>query len=108
MITDGRKLRHSFQNQTDRSRANILGENLERYFLPHKEWLCMASFAIRLACLANRLLLLQNFSQEQALDQLNTAIREAVRVKEGRNAKASAMIIDSQSAKSAKRRENRF
>ena len=32
---------------------------------------------------------------------MNTSIREAVRVQAGRNAKASAMIIDSQSAKSA-------
>jgi putative transposase len=34
-------------------------------------------------------------------EQLNTAIREAVRQKEGRAPQASAMIVDSQSAKSA-------
>ena len=34
-------------------------------------------------------------------EQLNTIIRERVRVKEGREPQASAMIIDSQSAKSA-------
>jgi len=34
-------------------------------------------------------------------EQLNQVIREAVRVKEGRDPKASAMIVDSQSAKSS-------
>lgn len=34
-------------------------------------------------------------------EKINTAIREAVRKKEGRDSKASAMIIDSQSAKSS-------
>lgn len=41
------------------------------------------------------------FRKNKLWEQLNTSIREAVRVQEGRNAKASAMIIDSQSAKSA-------
>lgn len=40
-------------------------------------------------------------------EQLNTAIREAVREKEGRHAQASAMIADSQSAKSAEGGEKR-
>ena len=40
-------------------------------------------------------------------EQLNTAIREAVRAKEGRAPQASAMIADSQSAKSAEGGENR-
>jgi len=41
------------------------------------------------------------FRKNHLWERLNTAIRESVRVKAGRNAKASAMIIDSQSAKSA-------
>jgi putative transposase len=40
-------------------------------------------------------------------EQLNTAIREAVRQKEGRAPQASAMIADSQSAKSAEGGEGR-
>src|SRR5574342_189496 len=40
-------------------------------------------------------------------EQLNTAIREAVREKEGREPQASAMIADSQSAKSAEGGEKR-
>lgn len=40
-------------------------------------------------------------------EQLNTAIREAVRQKEGRAPQASAMIADSQSAKSAEGGESR-
>lgn len=40
-------------------------------------------------------------------EQLNTAIREAVREKEGREPQASAMIADSQSAKSAEGGESR-
>jgi len=43
----------------------------------------------------------RTFRKSKFWEQLNTTIREAVRVKEGREAKASAMIIDSQSAKSA-------
>ena len=41
------------------------------------------------------------FQKNQMWEQLNTIIRERVRVKEGREPQASAMIIDSQSAKSA-------
>lgn len=40
-------------------------------------------------------------------EQLNTAVREAVRQKEGREPQASAMIADSQSAKSAEGGEKR-
>lgn len=40
-------------------------------------------------------------------EQLNTAIREAVRQKDGREPQASAMIADSQSAKSAEGGESR-
>ena len=41
------------------------------------------------------------FSKSNFWQELNTAIREAVRTQAGREAQASAMIIDSQSAKSA-------
>ena len=41
------------------------------------------------------------FQRSQLWEKLNTIIREGVRVKEGREPQASAMIIDSQSAKSA-------
>ena len=41
------------------------------------------------------------FQQSQLWEKLNTILREAVRVQEGREPQASAMIIDSQSAKSA-------
>jgi putative transposase len=41
------------------------------------------------------------FQKSQLWEKLNTVIRESVRVKEGREPQASAMIIDSQSAKSA-------
>jgi putative transposase len=41
------------------------------------------------------------FQKSQLWEKLNTIIREGVRAKEGREAQASAMIIDSQSAKSA-------
>lgn len=41
------------------------------------------------------------FGKSQMWEKFNTLIRERVRVKEGREAQASAMIIDSQSAKSA-------
>jgi putative transposase len=41
------------------------------------------------------------FQKSQLWEYLNTIIRERVRVKEGRESQASAMIIDSQSAKSA-------
>jgi putative transposase len=41
------------------------------------------------------------FQKNQMWEQLNRIIRERVRVKEGREPQASAMIIDSQSAKSA-------
>jgi len=41
------------------------------------------------------------FQKEKMWEKLNSIIRERVRVKEGREAQASAMIIDSQSAKSA-------
>jgi putative transposase len=41
------------------------------------------------------------FQKNQMWEKLNTIIRERVRVKEGREPQASAMIIDSQSAKSA-------
>lgn len=41
------------------------------------------------------------FQKSQLWEKLNTIIREGVRVKEGREPQASAMIIDSQSAKSA-------
>jgi putative transposase len=40
-------------------------------------------------------------------EQLNTIVREAVRQKEGRQPQASAMIVDSQSAKSAEGGESR-
>ena len=41
------------------------------------------------------------FQKSQLWEKLNTIVREHVRVKEGREPRASAMIIDSQSAKSA-------
>jgi len=41
------------------------------------------------------------FQKSQLWEKLNTIIREGVRVKEGREPQASAMILDSQSAKSA-------
>ncbi len=41
------------------------------------------------------------FQKSQLWEKLNRVIRESVRVKEGREPQASAMIIDSQSAKSA-------
>lgn len=41
------------------------------------------------------------FQKSQLWEKLNTIIREGVRVKEGREPQASAMIMDSQSAKSA-------
>ena len=41
------------------------------------------------------------FQKSQLWENLNTIIRERVRMKEGREPQASAMIIDSQSAKSA-------
>ena len=41
------------------------------------------------------------FQKSQLWEKLNTLIRERVRVKEGREPQASAMIMDSQSAKSA-------
>lgn len=41
------------------------------------------------------------FQKDQQWEKINTLIRERVRVKEGREPQASAMIIDSQSAKSA-------
>ena len=41
------------------------------------------------------------FQKDKVWEKLNTIIRERVRVKEGREAQASAMIIDSQSAKSS-------
>jgi putative transposase len=41
------------------------------------------------------------FRKNNFWEQLNTVIREAVRVKVGKEPKASAMMIDSQSAKSA-------
>jgi len=41
------------------------------------------------------------FQKNQVWEKFNTLIRERVRVKEGREPQASAMIIDSQSAKSA-------
>jgi putative transposase len=47
------------------------------------------------------------FRQTGLWEQLNTAIREAVREKAGRAAQASAMITDSQSAKSAEGGESR-
>ena len=47
------------------------------------------------------------FRQNGLWEQLNTAIREAVRQKEGREPQASAMIADSQSAKSAEGGEGR-
>jgi putative transposase len=47
------------------------------------------------------------FRQNGLWEQLNTAIREAVREKEGRAPQASAMIADSQSAKSAEGGEKR-
>ncbi len=47
------------------------------------------------------------FRQNGLWEQLNTAIREAVRQKEGREPQASAMIADSQSAKSAEGGESR-
>jgi putative transposase len=40
-------------------------------------------------------------------EQLNQVIREAVRIQEGREAQSSAMILDSQSAKSAEGGEKR-
>jgi transposase len=47
------------------------------------------------------------FRQSGLWEQINTAIREAVREKEGRQPQASAMIADSQSAKSAEGGEKR-
>jgi putative transposase len=47
------------------------------------------------------------FRQNGLWEQLNTAIREAVRQKEGREPQASAMIADSQSTKSAEGGEKR-
>jgi putative transposase len=47
------------------------------------------------------------FRQSGLWEQLNTHIRQAVRQKEGRQAQASAMIVDSQSAKSAEGGESR-
>jgi transposase len=47
------------------------------------------------------------FRQNGLWEQLNTTIREAVREKAGRQAQASAMIADSQSAKSAEGGEQR-
>jgi Transposase and inactivated derivatives len=41
------------------------------------------------------------FRKNKLWEQMNTILREAVRVKEGREAQASAMIIDSQTAKSS-------
>jgi putative transposase len=41
------------------------------------------------------------FRNNKLWEQMNTIVREAVRVKEGREAQASAMIIDSQTAKSS-------
>lgn len=41
------------------------------------------------------------FQKDQQWEKINTIIRERVRVKEGREPQASAMIIDSQSVKSA-------
>ena len=41
------------------------------------------------------------FRKNKLWEQMNTVLREAVRVKEGREAQASVMIIDSQTAKSA-------
>jgi len=41
------------------------------------------------------------FRKNKLWEQMNTILREAVRVKEGRKAQASAMIIDSQTAKSS-------
>lgn len=41
------------------------------------------------------------FGRNQIWEKINTIIRERVRIKEGREPQASAMIIDSQSAKSA-------
>jgi len=41
------------------------------------------------------------FQKSQLWEKLNTIIREGVRVQEGREPQASAMILDSQSAKSA-------
>jgi putative transposase len=49
----------------------------------------------------------RRFRQNGMWEQLNTVIREAVRLKEGRAAQASAMIADSQSAKSAEGGEMR-
>lgn len=43
----------------------------------------------------------QRFRKDKLWEQMNTIIREAVRVKEGREIQASVMIIDSQTAKSA-------
>jgi putative transposase len=47
------------------------------------------------------------FRQTEKWAELNQVIREAVRVKEGRQPQASAMIIDSQSVKSAEGGEKR-
>ena len=47
------------------------------------------------------------FRRNGVWEQLNTVIREAVRQKEGRQPQASAMIADSQSAKSAEGGESR-
>jgi len=41
------------------------------------------------------------FGKNQIWEKMNTIVRERVRIKEGREPQASAMIIDSQSAKSA-------
>ena len=47
------------------------------------------------------------FRKEKRWEAMNTKIREATRVKEGREAQASVMIVDSQSAKSAEGGEKR-
>jgi transposase len=47
------------------------------------------------------------FRQTGRWEQLNQVIREAVRIQEGREAQSSAMIMDSQSAKSAEGGEKR-
>jgi putative transposase len=48
----------------------------------------------------------RRFQKSQLWEQLNTIIREGVRVKAGREPQAGAMIIDSQSVKSAEGGEN--
>ena len=49
----------------------------------------------------------RQFQKTGVWEQINTAIREAVREREGRERQASAMIVDSQSAKSAEGGEKR-